>query len=57
MKRLLLSIGLIAALLASLGAAQREPSALTANGQAALQAAPPAQPRYTVANLGTLGGP
>jgi probable HAF family extracellular repeat protein/T5SS/PEP-CTERM-associated repeat protein len=56
MKRYLLPIILAAALLVLPGATQRGPSALAANGQPAPQASPSAQPRYTVADLGTLGG-
>jgi probable HAF family extracellular repeat protein/T5SS/PEP-CTERM-associated repeat protein len=57
MKRLLLPILLSAILLVPSGAAQRAPSALAANGQAALPANPPSQSSYTVTDLGTLGGP
>ena len=55
-KRPLVISGLIAALLASLGVAQRGSSALAVNGQPVSQAAPAAAPRYTIADLGTLGG-
>jgi probable HAF family extracellular repeat protein len=56
MKRSLLPILLIAALLAAPGAAQFGPPALAANGQSLLQAAPPTQQRFTITDLGTLGG-
>lgn len=54
MKRLLFPILLVAALLALPGLALRRPSALAAIEQPALQAA---APRYTITDLGTLGGP
>lgn len=54
--RFLLAILLLAALLALPGAARRAPSVLAANGPPALQAAPSAAPRYTITDLGTLGG-
>lgn len=56
MKRLLLSILLIALLLAPIGAAQRQATVLAANGQTARQANPPVLSRYTITDLGTLGG-
>lgn len=56
MKRPLVTMGLFAALLASLGVAQRGSSALAVNGQPVSQAALAAAPRYTITDLGTLGG-
>lgn len=53
MKRFLFSIALLTALLAPFGAILHEPSARAENGQAA---SPSAAPRYTVTDLGTLGG-
>ncbi len=57
MKRLQLSILLIAILLTPIGAAQRQATVLATNGQPARQTSPSAQPRYTITDLGTLGGP
>ncbi len=56
MNRTLVSIVLIA-ILSLPGAVQRPLIVLAANEQPALQAAPAAAPRYTVTDLGTLGGP
>lgn len=55
MKRLLITLGLIAALLLLLGAAQRDSAVLAANNPLVPQATP--APRYTITDLGTLGGP
>jgi probable HAF family extracellular repeat protein len=57
MKRLLPTILVTAILSIPPGAAQRGPSALAADGPMPLRASLPAQPGYTVADLGTLGGP
>jgi probable HAF family extracellular repeat protein len=56
MKRSLLSILLIVILLAPTGVAQRGQTALAANSQPSPQAVPPIKPRYTITDLGTLGG-
>lgn len=56
MKRFLLLIALIAVLFASPDIAQRAPSALAANNERPAFQAPPPKPRYTITNLGTLGG-
>ena len=56
MKRSLLSILLIATLLIPIGAAQRPPTALAEKEQPVQPASPAAKPRYTVTDLGTLGG-
>lgn len=53
MKRLLRPVLLIAILSIPPGAARRSPSALAADAQMP----PPAQPGYTVTDLGTLGDP
>ncbi len=53
MKRFLLSIVLMTALLSPLGVGRHGPSALADNGQSAR---PAAAPRYTITDLGTLGG-
>jgi len=53
MKRILFSIALLITLLAPSGAIVREPAALEAAGQFAR---PAAAPRYTITDLGTLGG-
>ncbi|MBW7886006.1 MAG: DUF3466 family protein [Caldilineaceae bacterium] len=47
---------LLAALLASTGVTRHRPAALAADEQPAPQAASTSKPRYTVADLGTLGG-
>ncbi len=58
MKRQMRSRISIAVLLLSLGWIVREPSALAAvQGAESLQATPSAQSRYTITDLGTLGGP
>lgn len=56
MKRYLLPILLTTALLALPGVTLHGSAAQTANGQPEIQAAPAAQPRFTVTDLGTLGG-
>ena len=56
MKRYLLSILLIAILLLPIAAAQRQATVLATNGQPTLPTSPTANPRYTIADLGTLGG-
>ncbi len=56
MKQSLFSVALIALLLSLFGVAQLGASPLATNGQTALQANPPAGPRYAITDLGTLGG-
>lgn len=56
MKRLLNSIVLMLTLLALPGAGQPGTSVLASNDQSSSQADPPALSRYTVTDLGTLGG-
>lgn len=56
MKRLLFSIMLMAVLLVPPGLVPRGPSAQAANRSPVPQADPPVQSRYTITDLGTLGG-
>lgn len=57
MRRYLLSLALVAALLVlPSGASLRAPFAPAAGAHAAPQAGPTANPRYTITDLGTLGG-
>lgn len=56
MKRSLLSLILIGLMLATPGMAHFSPSALAADLQSAPQADPPTPARYTITDLGTLGG-
>lgn len=56
MKRSLLLMVLIASMLAPLGMALRGSSARADEGQPAAQADPPVRSRYTITDLGTLGG-
>lgn len=56
MKRILLSIVMIAVIIAPPVLGQRRSFANAATGQSLPQAAPPVQSRYTITDLGTLGG-
>jgi probable HAF family extracellular repeat protein/T5SS/PEP-CTERM-associated repeat protein len=56
MRRYLLPMLLIIVLLGSTGAAGRPPAARAGNAEAALPAGPSTAPRYTITDLGTLGG-
>jgi probable HAF family extracellular repeat protein/T5SS/PEP-CTERM-associated repeat protein len=56
MRRYLLPMLLITVLLGSTGAAGRPPAARAGNAEAALPAGPSTAPRYTITDLGALGG-
>ncbi len=56
MKRLMISIVLVAVLLTPSGAAHRLPTTLASIEQTARPYSPDAAPPYTITDLGTLGG-
>ncbi|MCC6847111.1 MAG: hypothetical protein IT294_01320 [Deltaproteobacteria bacterium] len=56
MRSLLVACAALASVALASGAAERGPFAVEADGPASLRAGSPAQPEYTVVDLGTLGG-